>query len=97
METTAVNLKLQDWNLRETFFSSHRRAKEFEKIVNNLDGTEDGEAGEKSESASKNWDLSLKGCLLVLVDLVKQGRVEVDLDQDQPWVSVVFHWNGKMN
>ena len=61
-----------------------KRGEEFENVVNDLDGTEDRKSREKSKSAAKNGDLSLKGRLLVLADLVEQGRVEVDLDQDQP-------------
>ena len=76
---------------------SDKRDEEFEEIVNNLDGTEDRKSREKSKSASKNRDLGLKGRFLVLADLIKQSRVKVDLDQDQPRVSLVFHWNKKVN
>ena len=57
--------------------------KEFEKVEDNLDGTENRKPREESKGAAKNRDLSLEGGFLVLRDLVEQGRVEVDLDQDQ--------------
>ena len=68
--------------------------KELEKVVDNLDGTKNRKPWEESKSASKNRDLSLEGGFLVLGDLVEQGRVKEDLDQDQSRVSTVLYWNG---
>ena len=40
--------------------------KEFEKVEDNLDGTENRKTREESKGAAKNRDLSLKGGFLVL-------------------------------
>ena len=60
-------------------------------VVSNLDATKNWEPWEESKGAAKNRYLSLEGGFLVLRDLVEQGRVEVDLDQDQSRVSIVLH------
>ena len=84
-------------HLHSSFLPGDQRGEEFEEIVDNLNATEDRKPRKKSKSSSKNWDLSLKGRFLVLADLVEQGRVKVDLDQDQARVAVVFHWDGKIS
>ena len=85
---------MQHWlKLRETSllrFPDYGQ-KEFEKVVDNLNGTKNRKPWKESKSAAKNRDLSLEGGFLVLRDLVEQGRVEVYLDQDQPRVAIVLH------
>ena len=64
-KANVASLKLLARILRGTF-SCYCRAEDFENIVDNLNSTQDRKSREKSKSASKNRDLSLKGCLLVL-------------------------------
>ena len=45
----------------------------------NLHPTDDGEASEKSHGASNKTQLGLRLDLLVSLDVVKGGRVKVDL------------------
>ena len=50
-------------------------------IEDNLDPTEDGEAGEEPHGATNDTKLGLQGHLHVPLYLVIGGCVEVDLDQ----------------
>ena len=53
----------------------------FSSIVENLNPTEDGEAGEEPHGATNEAELGLQGHLNVPLYLVVGGRVEVDLNQ----------------
>ena len=46
-----------------------------------LNSTDDGEASEESHGASNETQLGLRLNLLVSLDVVKGGRVKVDLNQ----------------
>ena len=46
-----------------------------------LNSTDDGEASEESHGASNETDLGLRLDLLISLDVVEGGRVEVDLHQ----------------
>ena len=50
-----------------------------------LDPTDDGEASEESHGASNETQLGLRLDLLVSLDVVKGGRVKVDLHQLEGW------------
>ena len=52
-----------------------------EQKVNDLHPTDDGEASEESHGASNETQLGLRLDLLVSLDVVKGGRVKVDLHQ----------------
>ena len=54
-----------------------------------LNPTDDGEASEESHGASNETQLGLRLDLLVSLDVVKGGRVKVDLHQ-------VKFWGGKL-
>ena len=56
---------------------------EFDGELDNLDSTEDGEAGEEAHGAADEAELGLQGHLHIPLYLVIGGRVEVDLDQLQ--------------
>ena len=51
-----------------------------EKKEDNLNPTDDGEAGEESHGASNETQLGLRLDLLVPLDVVKSGRVKEDLN-----------------
>ena len=53
---------------------------ELDGVVDDLDTTEDGEAGEESHGAADEAELGLQGHLHISLHLVVGGRVEVDLD-----------------
>ena len=57
--------------------------KEFDNKPNEFNSTDDGEASEKSHGASNETQLGLNLDLFVSLDLVKGGRVKVDMDQLQ--------------
>ena len=57
--------------------------KQFDSKVDDLNPTEDGEAGEEAHGAADEAKLGLQGHLHILLYLVIGGRVEVDLDQLQ--------------
>ena len=52
-----------------------------EKKEDNLNPTDDGEASEESHGDSNETQLGLRLDLLVSLDVVKGGRVKVDLHQ----------------
>ena len=52
-----------------------------EEKEDNLNPTDDGEASEESHGASNETQLGLRLDLLVSLDVVKGGRVKVDLYQ----------------
>ena len=52
-----------------------------EEKEDDLYATDDGEAGEESHGASNETQLGLRLDLLVSLDVVKGGRVKVDLHQ----------------
>ena len=52
-----------------------------EQKVNDLHSTDDGEASEETHGASNETQLGLRLDLLVSLDVVKGGRVKVDLHQ----------------
>ena len=52
-----------------------------EKIVDDLDPAEDGEASEETHRSPNETKLGLQGHLLVLFNLVVGGSVKVDLDE----------------
>ena len=56
---------------------------QFDCEVDNLDPTEDGEAGEEPHGAADEAELGLQGHLHISLYLVVGRRVEVDLDQLQ--------------
>ena len=56
-----------------------------EEKEDNLNPTDDGEASEESHGASNETQLGLRLDLLVSLDVVKGGRVKVDLYQLQGW------------
>ena len=56
---------------------------EFDGEVDDLDPTEDGEAGEEPHGAADEAELGLQGHLHIPLYLVIGGRVKVDLDQLQ--------------
>ena len=56
-----------------------------EKKEDNLNPTDDGEASEESHGASNETQLGLRLDLLVSLDVVKGGRVKVDLHQLEGW------------
>ena len=66
--------------------------KELNSKVNNLDPTEDGESSEQSHGAANQTKLGLQGHLLILLNLIISGRVEVDLDQLQGSVLYSCSW-----
>ena len=57
-----------------------------------LDPTDDGEASEESHGASNETQLGLRLDLLVSLDVVKGGRVKVDLHQLEGWRGQLFTW-----
>ena len=57
--------------------------KKLYETVNDLDPTEDGEAGEEPHGAANEAELGLQGHLHILLYLVVGGRVKVDMDQLQ--------------
>ena len=57
--------------------------KEPESEIYDLDSAEDGESSEEAHGASYQTKLGLQSDLLVLLNLVVGGRVEVDLDHVQ--------------
>ena len=59
------------------------RHEELADIVDNLNPTEDGEAGEEPHGAADEAKLGLQGHLHIPLYLVVGGRVEIDLDQFQ--------------
>ena len=56
---------------------------ELDDIVDDLDPTEDGEAGEEPHGSTDEAELGLQGHLHIPLYLVVGCRVEVDLDQLQ--------------
>ena len=56
-----------------------------EKKEDDLNPTDDGEASEESHGASNETQLGLRLDLLVSLDVVKGGRVKVDLHQLEGW------------
>ena len=48
---------------------------------NDLNATDDGKARKKSHGATNETQLGLRLDLLVPLDVVKGGRVKIDLDQ----------------
>ena len=63
--------------------SYSQRHEELHEVVDDLNPTEDGEAGEEPHGAADEADLSCKGHLDISLYLVIGGCVEVDLDQLQ--------------
>ena len=51
-----------------------------DQIKENLDPTEDGEAGEEAHGASNQPELSLQSQLSISLDLIVAGRHKEDLD-----------------
>ena len=58
----------------------------------NLNPTDDGEASEESHGASNETQLGLRLDLLVSLDVVEGGRVEVDLNQLDCWGWDLLSW-----
>ena len=56
---------------------------EFDQVVNDLNATEDGEAGEEPHGAADEAELGHQGHLHILLYLVIGGSVEEDLNQRQ--------------
>ena len=69
--------------------------KKHEDKVDDLNPTEDGEAGEEPHGAANHADKGLKSDLYVLLNLVIRGSVEVDLDQVQGGRLVPCSWGEK--
>ena len=61
----------------------YERHKQFDGEVDDLDPTEDGEAGEESHGAADEAKLGLQGDLHIPLNLVIGGRVEENLNQLQ--------------
>ena len=61
----------------------YERHKQFDGEVDDLDPTEDGEAGEESHGAADKAELGFQGHLHVLLDIIVGGCVKVDLNQLQ--------------
>ena len=61
------------------------RHEELADVVDDLNPTEDGEAGEEPHGAADEAELGLQGHLHITLYLVVGGRIEVDLDQ--------LHWS----
>ena len=57
------------------------RGNEFEEKEDNLNATDDGKPTKESHGASNETQLSLCLDLFVSLDVVKGGRVKVDLNQ----------------
>ena len=63
-----------------------------EEKEDDLDATDDGESSEKSHGASNKTQLGLHLDLLVLLNVVKGGRVKVDLHQLEGWLWQFLSW-----
>ena len=59
---------------------SHRYGK-LDGIVDDLDPTEDGEAGEEPHGAADEAELGLQGHLHISLNFIISGRVKVDLEK----------------
>ena len=68
------------WQIRPSDSQGHE---ELAGVVDDLDPTEDGEAGEEPHGAADEAELGLQGHLHILLYFVIGGRVKVDLDQLQ--------------
>ena len=77
-------------------FPDPQGQKQFNGVVDNLDPTEDGEAGEESHGATDEAELGLQGHLHILLYLVICGRVKVDLYQLQGRILEDTNWNYKI-
>ena len=66
---------------------------ELDGVVDDLDPTEDGEAGEESHGAADEAELGLQGHLHIPLYLVIGRSVEVDLDQLQGSKGYGGIWN----
>ena len=64
----------------------------FDEEVDYLDPTDDRESREKSHGAPNEAELGLKLDPLVSLDLVKGGRVKVDLDHLQSGLGHLVSW-----
>ena len=72
------------FSLLTTLFSAtvgSPRHNEFHCVVDNLNPTEDGEAGEEPHGATDEAELGLQGHLHIPLNLIIGGGVEVNLDQ----------------
>ena len=64
-----------------TDLDSRGKSKAPDKVIDDLDPTEDGEASEEPHGASNETQLGLHLDLLVSLNVVEGCRVKVDLDQ----------------
>ena len=62
-------------------FGDPKRFDQFDQKEDNLDAADDGESSEEPHGASDEAKLCVELDLLVSLDLVKGGRVKVDLHQ----------------
>ena len=60
------------------------------KVVDDLNSAEDGEANKATHGAANVHDNTGESHLDILLDLVVGGRLQVDLDELQVYVALLF-------